>query len=72
MGKEIVWAPREDWDYATYSLNTRLYQMAGNQGIVDGLTQECREKFGQEPDLRPRFDDGLYFRNAGLRKSRSA
>jgi hypothetical protein len=68
----IVWATRDEWDYAAYSLNTRLYVMAGNQQIVDGLSKECRDKFGKEPDLRPRIDDMMYFRNGGFRRRRKA
>jgi hypothetical protein len=72
MSNEIIWKRREDWDYEDYSLNIRLYRMAGNQSVVDKLTEQCREKFSKEPDLKPRFDDRVYFRETGLRKPRSA
>jgi hypothetical protein len=66
--EEIVWDTRDQWDYTAYSLNTRLHVMAGNQQVVDGLSEECRQKFGKEPDVTPKTDDILYFREAGYRK----
>jgi hypothetical protein len=60
---DIIWTTSDQWDYDTYSLNTRLHVMAGNQSVVDGLTTQCREKFGRDPDTTPRFDDRVYFRD---------
>jgi hypothetical protein len=68
--KEIQWAPRSEWDHATYSLNVRLYQMAGQIQVAEGLAAECRQKWGKEPDIRPDPEDEVYFRNAGLRRPR--
>jgi uncharacterized SAM-binding protein YcdF (DUF218 family) len=46
--REIFWATRDQWNYAAYSLNTRLEAIAGNQHAVDGLSKECRQKFGAD------------------------
>jgi hypothetical protein len=59
---EIAWAPRTEWDHAAYSLNIRLHRLVGNTRTVWGLSEECRQKFGREPDIVARSSDLLYSR----------
>ena len=62
MSNKTVWRLREDWTYDDYSLNIRLYVLAGNQAVADRLTAVCRDLFQQEPDLRPQPGDNSAFR----------
>ena len=60
--KKTVWRRPEEWTHDDYSLNTRLYLLAGEQSVADALTAQCRARFNREPDLTPQSDDGLYYR----------